>query len=58
MLEFTCAFCGSINELNLDETTIESYELIEDCYVCCKPNTISIKYETGQYIITNLDNSI
>lgn len=39
---FICAFCLSVNEILVDTTGGLSQEYVEDCQVCCRPNTLHI----------------
>ncbi|RPH53156.1 CPXCG motif-containing cysteine-rich protein [bacterium] len=41
---FSCAFCGEINTTTVDLEGGETQQYIEDCQVCCRPNSL---YVTG-----------
>jgi hypothetical protein len=39
---YICAYCFQLNEIVLDASGGEEQEYIEDCEVCCRPNSLSI----------------
>lgn len=39
---FVCVYCFQLNEIMLDASGGEEQEYIEDCQVCCRPNSLSI----------------
>jgi hypothetical protein len=41
---FACAYCGETNDTTVDLSGGETQQYIEDCRVCCRPNTL---YVTG-----------
>lgn len=41
-----CPYCGENIELVID-CSIESQQYIEDCFVCCKPISLSIDVESN-----------
>jgi len=43
--EFSCAYCGEANVLFVDMTAGEYQQYIEDCQVCCQPNTLYISVD-------------
>jgi hypothetical protein len=44
---YSCGYCGEMNEIVIDESIRKNHEVIEDCYVCCKPNVVHIIKEGG-----------
>ncbi|HXN06235.1 MAG TPA: CPXCG motif-containing cysteine-rich protein [Nitrospiria bacterium] len=42
-------YCGQTNEILIDESIGKSHEVIEDCYVCCKPNVVHNIREYGRW---------
>jgi hypothetical protein len=44
---FQCAGCGEYNHTTVDESAGRRQSYIEDCQICCKPNVLSIEYDTG-----------
>lgn len=40
--EYTCAFCGEINSTFVDLSAGMEQSYVEDCQVCCRPNTLYI----------------
>jgi hypothetical protein len=51
---FQCAGCGEWNETTVDESAGGRQAYVEDCQVCCRPNTLRVEYDTayGQYFIS------
>jgi hypothetical protein len=43
---FQCAGCGEWNEIMVDESAGKRQEYVEDCQVCCKPNLLSISWDS------------
>lgn len=41
---FDCAYCGERNATTVDLSAGEIQEYVEDCQVCCRPNSL---YVTG-----------
>ncbi len=39
-----CPHCGEANEVRLDPGSGEDQEYVEDCYVCCRPWLMYVKY--------------
>jgi len=50
--EYSCAFCGEMNEIFVDRTVARRQQFTEDCEVCCRPNLIKVVIdpEAGVYI--------
>ena len=47
--KYFCQTCLKENELMIDLSFCsENVDLIEDCYVCCNPNTISYTTENDR----------
>jgi hypothetical protein len=44
--EITCPHCGEVFPLQIDTSQAEQ-SLIEDCTVCCRPITLTIRCEPG-----------
>lgn len=42
--QFECAYCGERNSTSVDLSGGEIQEYVEDCQVCCRPNSL---YVTG-----------
>jgi hypothetical protein len=40
--EYTCAFCGETNSTFVDLSAGMEQSYVEDCQVCCRPNTLYI----------------
>ncbi|HTA50117.1 MAG TPA: CPXCG motif-containing cysteine-rich protein [Verrucomicrobiae bacterium] len=51
---FQCAGCGEWNSTSVDVSAGDRQSYVEDCQVCCKPNVLSIGYDTasGDFFIT------
>lgn len=52
---FRCAWCFEINEIFVDISGGENQEYVEDCQVCCRPNTIRvhIDIDSHQVLVEN-----
>jgi hypothetical protein len=44
--EITCPHCGEIFPIQIDTSQLEQ-TLIEDCAVCCRPITLTIRCRPG-----------
>jgi 5-enolpyruvylshikimate-3-phosphate synthase len=44
---FQCAGCGEWNVTTVDESAGRKQAYIEDCQVCCKPNSLIVEYDTS-----------
>ncbi|MDJ0805584.1 MAG: CPXCG motif-containing cysteine-rich protein [Gammaproteobacteria bacterium] len=42
-----CPYCGENVEITVD-CSVERQEYIEDCFVCCRPMTLSIICDAGE----------
>jgi len=51
---FQCAGCGEWNETTVDSSAGRRQEYIEDCQVCCKPNVLSVSWDSAleQFLIS------
>ena len=51
---FQCAGCFEWVETTVDESGGSRQEYVEDCQVCCKPNVLTIRWDSseGEYTIT------
>ena len=51
---FQCAGCGEWNQTTVDESAGRNQSYVEDCQVCCKPNVLRVRYDTGEqeFVIT------
>jgi hypothetical protein len=49
---YSCACCGEINEVFIDDTAGKKQRFVEDCAVCCRPNIISILVDNDSGSIT------
>lgn len=48
-IEIECPQCGEVFTIEV-ETTQPRVDLIEDCAVCCRPMTITVRSEPGAVI--------
>lgn len=39
---YTCAYCGNVNEIEIDPSAGMRQEYEEDCQVCCSPNVLRV----------------
>lgn len=46
---YPCGYCGELNEIFIEETIGRSYEIVEDCTVCCKANVIHLEKRDGKW---------
>ncbi|MGE0200685.1 MAG: CPXCG motif-containing cysteine-rich protein [Candidatus Melainabacteria bacterium] len=42
---FTCAYCFESNSIFVDPDGGGTQQYVEDCQVCCRPNTLSIGWD-------------
>lgn len=51
---FQCAGCFQWVETTVDESGGSRQEYVEDCQVCCKPNVLTIRWDSAdqEYSIT------
>lgn len=40
---YCCAFCGEPVETTIDASGGRTQQYVEDCVVCCRPNTLRIQ---------------
>jgi phage terminase large subunit GpA-like protein len=45
----TCPHCGEVFSLQIDTSQSEQ-SLVEDCTVCCRPITLTIRSEPGEVV--------
>jgi hypothetical protein len=43
---FQCAGCGEWNTTRADELAGRRQSYVEDCQVCCRPNTLRIEFDS------------
>jgi hypothetical protein len=46
-VDYSCPWCGETNETLVDPTGGNSQDYVEDCAVCCRPSTISVRIDGG-----------
>ena len=39
---YICAYCLQLNTIVIDSSGGKNQEYVEDCQICCKPNTLKI----------------
>jgi hypothetical protein len=51
---FQCAGCGEWNATTVDESVGWRQNYVEDCQVCCKPNSLRVEYDAAlqEFFIT------
>jgi len=42
---FACAFCGELNETDVDVSAGKRQAYVEDCQVCCRPNLLHLRFD-------------
>lgn len=50
--EITCPHCGEVFPLEID-TSQSDQTLVEDCTVCCRPITLTIRCRPGEIVDLN-----
>lgn len=40
--KYVCAYCGNINEIEVDPSEGRRQEFEEDCETCCNPNVLQV----------------
>jgi Cysteine-rich CPXCG len=43
---FRCAFCGEVNEVDVDLSAGRRQSYVEDCQVCCRPNVVRVRFDS------------
>lgn len=43
--EYMCAYCGETNSTFVDFSAGGQQSYIEDCQVCCHPNTLYLRFD-------------
>lgn len=41
-VSYPCAHCGEIQEIGFDPTAGRAQKYVEDCWVCCSPNELTL----------------
>lgn len=49
---FSCAFCGTPNDIEIDPSEGDSHALVHDCAVCCNPNLLTIRRVDGGWEVS------
>lgn len=44
---FQCAGCGQWNATTVDESAGARQSYVEDCQICCKPNTLRLEWDAS-----------
>jgi hypothetical protein len=55
-VEVECPFCGETFSIVVD-TSVESQQYVEDCYVCCRPILIRASCVDGEPPLVNVERS-
>ena len=42
---YICAYCLQQNSIVIDSSGGKTQEYVEDCQICCKPNTLKIQID-------------
>lgn len=49
---FRCAFCGEVNDVDVDISAGSRQSYVEDCQVCCRPNVLEVRFDaTGNAMV-------
>ena len=46
---YACGYCGESNEILIEESIDGKYEVVEDCFVCCRPNIVHLVRQEGRW---------
>ena len=49
---FRCAWCFNLNEILVDISVGRDQEYVEDCQICCRPNTIHVHFDDETLNVT------
>jgi hypothetical protein len=44
---FQCAGCGEWNSTTVDDSAGRRQNYVEDCQTCCRPNVLSVEYDSA-----------
>jgi hypothetical protein len=53
--EIICPHCGEAFSLQID-TSLSEQSLIEDCSVCCRPISLTIRCQPGEIVECSVEN--
>ena len=42
---YHCGYCGELNEVLVDLTAGKNQVFVEDCYICCRPNVLTLRID-------------
>lgn len=42
---YRCCYCGQLNEVAVDLTAGPRQSFVEDCFVCCRPNVLTVRVD-------------
>ena len=42
---YACAYCGESVEIEVDPSADRTQEYVEDCWVCCRPNVLTVRFD-------------
>lgn len=43
-----CAWCGETGEVMIDVSAGSRQRYVEDCWVCCRPNVLTVTIDDGE----------
>ena len=46
---YSCGYCGETNEILIETSIGKNYKVVEDCFICCRPNIVHIVKEEGRW---------
>jgi len=49
---YRCRYCGQLNEVLVDLTAGATQVFIEDCFVCCRPNVLTLRIDAAADSVT------
>lgn len=49
---YRCRYCGQLNEVLVDLTAGATQVFVEDCFVCCRPNVLTLRIDAAADSVT------
>lgn len=42
---YVCAYCGESVDIDVDPSAAGTQQYVEDCWVCCRPNVLTVIFD-------------
>lgn len=49
---YSCRYCGQLNEVLIDLAGGKNQTFVEDCFVCCRPNVLTVRIDPSAESLT------